>query len=207
MIRVNLQVIASPHGDVLWVSGGLPGSVHDKEGRVDLGRPGRTGGRRPGRSRRQRLPGQHVRAPAVQEAQGREDPRLRTGGQPRPRPPPRPRRARERPAQELGNPPQGTLLPDHHRQARQGNSRPATARGRLTCELKRFTGGPSFKGIHAATPQFLRVPRLHQPGSWRGAHLSSAGRSEGRSKAATTNLGTGSPVRTAQLNCAATVST
>jgi hypothetical protein len=27
---VNLQVIASPHGDVLWVSGGLPGSVHDK---------------------------------------------------------------------------------------------------------------------------------------------------------------------------------
>lgn len=28
---VNLQVIASPHGDVLWVSGGLPGSVHDKK--------------------------------------------------------------------------------------------------------------------------------------------------------------------------------
>jgi len=27
---VNLQVIASPHGDVIWVSGGLPGSVHDK---------------------------------------------------------------------------------------------------------------------------------------------------------------------------------
>jgi hypothetical protein len=28
---MNLQVIASPHGDVLWVSGGLPGSVHDKK--------------------------------------------------------------------------------------------------------------------------------------------------------------------------------
>jgi hypothetical protein len=27
---MNLQVIASPHGDVLWVSGALPGSVHDK---------------------------------------------------------------------------------------------------------------------------------------------------------------------------------
>jgi len=27
---VNLQVIAGPHGEVLWVSGGLPGSVHDK---------------------------------------------------------------------------------------------------------------------------------------------------------------------------------
>jgi hypothetical protein len=27
---MNLQVIASPAGDVLWVSGALPGSVHDK---------------------------------------------------------------------------------------------------------------------------------------------------------------------------------
>jgi DDE superfamily endonuclease/Helix-turn-helix of DDE superfamily endonuclease len=28
---MNLQVIASPAGDVLWVSGALPGSVHDKK--------------------------------------------------------------------------------------------------------------------------------------------------------------------------------
>jgi hypothetical protein len=28
---MNLQVIASPNGDVLWVSGALPGSVHDKK--------------------------------------------------------------------------------------------------------------------------------------------------------------------------------
>ena len=28
---MNLQVIASPRGDVLWVSGALPGSVHDKK--------------------------------------------------------------------------------------------------------------------------------------------------------------------------------
>ena len=28
---MNLQVIASPDGDVLWVSGALPGSVHDKK--------------------------------------------------------------------------------------------------------------------------------------------------------------------------------
>ncbi len=28
---MNLQVIASPHGDILWVSGVLPGSVHDKK--------------------------------------------------------------------------------------------------------------------------------------------------------------------------------
>jgi DDE superfamily endonuclease len=28
---MNLQVIASPKGDILWVSGALPGSVHDKK--------------------------------------------------------------------------------------------------------------------------------------------------------------------------------
>jgi DDE superfamily endonuclease/Helix-turn-helix of DDE superfamily endonuclease len=28
---MNLQVIASPAGDILWVSGALPGSVHDKK--------------------------------------------------------------------------------------------------------------------------------------------------------------------------------
>jgi Helix-turn-helix of DDE superfamily endonuclease/DDE superfamily endonuclease len=28
---MNLQVIASPEGDILWVSGALPGSVHDKK--------------------------------------------------------------------------------------------------------------------------------------------------------------------------------
>jgi hypothetical protein len=26
---MNLQVIASPDGDILWVSGALPGAVHD----------------------------------------------------------------------------------------------------------------------------------------------------------------------------------
>jgi hypothetical protein len=28
---MNLQVIASPDGDVLWVPGALPGAVHDKK--------------------------------------------------------------------------------------------------------------------------------------------------------------------------------
>ena len=28
---MNLQVIAGPSGDILWVSGALPGSVHDKK--------------------------------------------------------------------------------------------------------------------------------------------------------------------------------
>ena len=61
---MNLQVIASPDGDILWVSGALPGSVHAK-GRVDLGRPGRTGGRRPGHARRQGLPGKRAREDPV----------------------------------------------------------------------------------------------------------------------------------------------
>ena len=30
-VGMKLQVIASPHGDILWVSGPLPGSVHDKK--------------------------------------------------------------------------------------------------------------------------------------------------------------------------------
>ena len=55
---MNLQVIAIPDGDILWVSGTLPGSVHDTKARVDLGRAGRTGGRQPGHPGRQGLPGQ-----------------------------------------------------------------------------------------------------------------------------------------------------
>ena len=31
MHGMNLQVIASPDGHILWVSGALPGSVHDKK--------------------------------------------------------------------------------------------------------------------------------------------------------------------------------
>jgi DDE superfamily endonuclease len=75
---MNLQVIASPAGDILWVSGALPGAVHDKNaewiwgvlaeleaaGLVVLADKGYQGstyakipepGRRPGR--RQRHPG------------------------------------------------------------------------------------------------------------------------------------------------------
>ena len=61
---MNLQVIADFRGDILWVSGALPGSVR-QEGRVDVGRPGRTGGRRAGHPR-QGLPGEHVREDPVQ---------------------------------------------------------------------------------------------------------------------------------------------
>jgi len=63
---MNLQVIASPHGDILWVSGALPGPVHDKKAEWIRGRPGRTGGRGPGYPRRQGLPGKHIREDPVQ---------------------------------------------------------------------------------------------------------------------------------------------
>jgi hypothetical protein len=47
---MNLQVIASPDGEILWVSGPLPGAVHDPDRSPDLGHPGRTGRLRPGGS-------------------------------------------------------------------------------------------------------------------------------------------------------------
>jgi len=40
---MNLQVIASPGGDILWVSGALPGSVHDKKADWIWGVPGELG--------------------------------------------------------------------------------------------------------------------------------------------------------------------
>ena len=46
---MNLQVIASPCGNILWVSGPLPGAVHDKRAEWIWGVPGRAGGRGPGR--------------------------------------------------------------------------------------------------------------------------------------------------------------
>ena len=40
---MNLQVIASPDGDILWVSGPLPGAVHDPDRSEDLGHRAGTG--------------------------------------------------------------------------------------------------------------------------------------------------------------------
>jgi hypothetical protein len=48
---MNLQVIAGPDGDILWVSGALPGSVHDKKAEWVWGGAARTGGRGPGHPR------------------------------------------------------------------------------------------------------------------------------------------------------------
>ena len=45
---MNLQVIASPDGNILWVSGPLPGAVHDLAVAPDLGHRAQTGRRRAG---------------------------------------------------------------------------------------------------------------------------------------------------------------
>jgi DDE superfamily endonuclease/Helix-turn-helix of DDE superfamily endonuclease len=101
---MNLQVIASPGGDILWVSGALAGAVHDKRaewirgvlaeleaaGLVVLADKG----------------SEYAKIPY----RGRNKAGIPESGQPRPRETPRTRRTRERAAQELAHPPQAAPL-------------------------------------------------------------------------------------------------
>jgi DDE superfamily endonuclease len=117
---MNLQVIASPDGDILWVSGALPGSVHDKKaawiwdvlaeleaaGLVTLADKGYQGSA-------------YAKIPL-----GEEQARIAERGQPGPRETPRTRRKSKRAAQDLAHPPQAALLPPGGRAARQGHPRP-----------------------------------------------------------------------------------
>jgi hypothetical protein len=52
---MNLQVIASPQGEILWVSGALPGAVHDLTAARIWGHRAPPGRRRVNRARRQGL--------------------------------------------------------------------------------------------------------------------------------------------------------
>jgi hypothetical protein len=118
---MNLQVIASPRGDILWVSGPLPGSVHDKKaewiwgvlheleaaGLIVLADKGYQGA-----------------AHAIIPYKGEEQAAIPERRQHGTRETPVTRRARERPAQDLENPPQAPLLPLARRAARQGHPRP-----------------------------------------------------------------------------------
>ena len=120
---MNLQVIASPDGDILWVSGALPGSVHDKKvewiwgvldelekaGLITLADKG--------------LPGQHLGEGPVprQEQTGAAE-----RGQPRPRETPRAGRASERAAQRMEGPQQAPLPPLARRETRESHPRIAT---------------------------------------------------------------------------------
>ena len=98
---MNLQVIASPAGDILWVSGALPGSVHDKNAewiwacwpnsRPPAWSPWPTRATREARTPRSRTGGRTSRNSRNRRTGLREAPRTR--------------RARERAAQELEDPP------------------------------------------------------------------------------------------------------
>ena len=123
---MNLQVIASPDGDILWVSGALPGSVHDKKAEWIWGVLDELEKAGPGHPRGQGVPGQHLGEGPVQ---GEEQAGTAERGQPRPRETPRPRRAGERAAQDMEDPRQAPLLPVARRETRQGHSRIAAPRG------------------------------------------------------------------------------
>ena len=125
---MNLQVISSPAGEILWVSGPLPGAVHDltaariwgiireleAAGLIVLADKGYIGA------------GQHVLTPY----RGAEQARLPESRQLRPRETARAWRAGQRPAQDLGHPAQTPLLPLARRADRQSHPRPPDPRDR-----------------------------------------------------------------------------
>ena len=125
---MNLQVIASPHGDILWVSGALPAAVHDKKaewiwgvlaelepaGLVTLADKGYQG------STYAKIPYKGKNKPESQKQANRAHARLRSPGE----------RASERPAQDLAHPPQAPLLPLACRTTRKSNPRIADPRGK-----------------------------------------------------------------------------
>jgi hypothetical protein len=132
---MNLQVIASPSGDILWASGALPGSVHDKKaewvwgvlheleaaGLVTLADKGYQGS-----------------TYAKILYRGRTN-RITERSEPRPCEALRPRRKGKRPAQELEDPPQAPLLPLARRPTRQGHPRPGNPHGRARMKKAQWT--------------------------------------------------------------------
>jgi DDE superfamily endonuclease len=121
---MNLQVIASPRGDILWVSGALPGSVHDKKaewmwgvlaeledaGLATLAGKGYQGSTYP------KIPYKGKNKPDSQKQANKAHATPRT------------RRKGERPAQDLEDPHQTPLLPLARRSASQGHPRTAATR-------------------------------------------------------------------------------
>ena len=123
---MNLQVIASPAGDILWVSGALPGSVHDKKaewiwgvlaeleaaGLVTLADKGYQG------SAYAKIPYRGKNKPESQKQANKAHAKLRAPGE----------RANAQ-LQDLEDSPEAPLLPLARRPARQGHSRIAGPRG------------------------------------------------------------------------------
>ncbi len=124
---MNLHVVASPDGDILWVSGDLPGSTHDTAtARVWTILAAL---RQAGLIARQGLPRLRPHRPARDHPlQGPEQARVPEGRQPRPRTPARTGRTRPRPTQNLAHPAQTPLLPTPGRANRQSYPRPPELR-------------------------------------------------------------------------------
>ena len=127
---VNVQVIADPAGRLIWASPALPGARHDMGAAREHGILDALTRRRGAGDRRQRLPRLRVRGPAATPTRRPRDratsPTVTQpeGGQLRSRPPARTGRTRERPAQELEDPPQDPLLPAPSHRPGQGRPRP-----------------------------------------------------------------------------------
>src|SRR5690242_6520067 len=100
---MNLQVIASPGGDILWVSGRCPARSRPDR-RPDLGHRAGTGRSRADRAGRQGL--HRGRCAYPHSVQGQKQTGLPEGRQPGPRQATRPRRTRQCPAQGLAHPAQ-----------------------------------------------------------------------------------------------------
>jgi len=131
---IPIDRVACPDGDMVWVSGPLPGAVHDLTaariwsiirelaacGLIVLGDKGYLG--------------QDHNPHAVP---GTEQARLTKGRQPGSCPAPGPRRARQCPAQVLAHRAQAPLLSLVRRAAGQGHPRPSDSRNR---RMKTLTG-------------------------------------------------------------------
>ena len=155
---MNLQVIASPGGDIVWVSGPLPGAVHDLTaariwdiiaelaacGLLAVGDKGYLGE-------------EHIRTPY----RGRNKPAWQKDAEPGSRPAPRPRRARQCPAQILAHLAQAPLLPLARRSAGQGHPRPADRRNRRMKTL-------SLSALSSVAVQ--EVAECAASGNQRGGH-------------------------------------
>ena len=134
---MNLQVIASPDGDILWVSGALPGSVHDKKaewiwgvldeleaaGLVTLADKGYQG------STYAKIPYKGKNKPESQKEANRAHAKLRSPGE----------RANAQ-LKTWQHPPQAPLLPLARRAARQGHPRIADPRGITRMKKAQWTG-------------------------------------------------------------------
>jgi hypothetical protein len=120
---MNLQVVASPDGDIVSASGALPGSVHDKKAEwiwgvlaelekaglitlADKGYQGSTWAKIPYRGKNKPEPQKKPTAPMRHSAH-----------------PASARTRSSKPAQNLADPPQAPLLPLARRSACQGNPR------------------------------------------------------------------------------------